>query len=415
MRLCRATALCMLMLLACTASVLQPARMHLAAGRLSVSAWPYLPGSIVPVRVSGFSPPYHAALVGPGRFFPNGMYAVPQTAAPSSALLIAANAQGLASRVLTIGRPPAASQPLLAVVCYDDGIVFHDPQTFGVLGLLATGGTPGGAAVDRQGRIAAADTQGDTVTIASLEPWSVHQVRGVPLGDDVAIDQRTHAIFVTDREIGGEGALSRISPGGRVTRVVTGDTAEGLAIDERRQIVYVANVNDGTVAAVDAASMRVLRRFAVVARVFSLALSPDGRRLFAISNQSTGSPFGAPGSAVAVDLRAKVPRVVARSPHLTFPVGAVLDPQMRRLFVTDESLDMIDVLDARTLRPVHAPLKTCKTPWKPSLDLRSERLYVPCAQADEVDVFDARTLRRMPGAPFKTGGYPLAVLVWNPG
>jgi DNA-binding beta-propeller fold protein YncE len=186
-----------------------------------------------------------------------------------------------------------------------------------------------------------------------------------------------------------------------------------LAIDDRRKLVYVANVNDGTVAVVDARSMQVVGRIPAVARVFSLALSPDRRVLYGISNQSAGSPFAAPGSAVAIAVDGPKPRVIARSVPLTFPIGAALNPSGTTLFVTDESLDRIYVLDARTLRAKRAAVSTCRTPWKPSVDARTGRLYVPCARANLVDVFDLRSMRRVAGAPFATGGYPLAVTVWH--
>lgn len=160
--------------------------------------------------------------------------------------------------------------------------------------------------------------------------------------------------------------------------------------------------------------MRVLRRFGAVSRVFSLALSPDGTRLYAISNQSAGSFFAAPGSAVVLAIRGPTPRVVERSAPLAFPLGAALDAGTQTLFVTDEALGKIYVLDARTLRPKRAPLSTCATPWKPSLDLDRARLYVPCAGANAIDAFDSRTLRRIRGAPFPTGSYPLAVALWRP-
>lgn len=396
------------------AGVARAPQIRLATGRIAATAWPYLPGSIIPLRVNGFEAPYHAVLLGPGRLLPSGVYQIPAAAVAGSALLVAGNTAGLAALNLRIGRPPAADRSLLAVVSYDDGIIFHDAGNFSVLGVLATGGVPSDADIDRSGRLAATDTEGSALTLATLSPWSVARVDGVLLGDEVAIDERTGAIFVTDRDTNGKGALTRVAQDGRVTRVVTGETAEGLVIDERRQIVYVANVNDATVAAVDAGSMRILRRFRVVARVFSVALSADGTRLYGISNQSAGSPFAAPGAAVAMTLNGKVPRLVARSAELTFPIGASLDESTHTLFVTDEELNLVDVLDARTLRAKHAPLLTCRTPWKPELDEAEHRLYIPCAGSNEVDAFDTRTLRRIPRAPFATGSYPLAVAVWHP-
>jgi DNA-binding beta-propeller fold protein YncE len=386
-----------------------------AVGRIAVTAWPYLPGSIIPLHVDGFAPPFTAALLGPGRLLAGGAYEAPPDPLHATALLVAGNSNGLAATTILIGSPPSVNHDLIVVASYDDGIIFHDARSFSVLGVLATGGTPSDAAVDSLGRIAITDTQGTALTLATLSPWSVAHIGGVILGDEVAIDEVTQAVFVTNRDSNGSGALTRVSVDGSVSSVATGATAEGLAVDDKRQLVYVANTNDGTVSTVDARSMRVVRKFPAVSRIFSLALSPNGARLYGISNQSAGSPFAAPGAAVALALRGAAPRVVARSGNLTFPLGAVLDPVTQTLFVTDEALGEVDVLDARTLRRKHAPLTTCAIPWKPSLDSRSGRLYVPCAGANAIDVFDARTLTRIPRAPFPTGSYPLAVGIWHPG
>jgi DNA-binding beta-propeller fold protein YncE len=205
--------------------------------------------------------------------------------------------------------------------------------------------------------------------------------------------------------------VTRVRFDGSVAAVTTGDTAEGIALDAQRQIVYVANVGDGTIAAVDARSLRVRERFYAVNRVFSLALTPDGSRLYAVSNSTAEPPLRNAGSVVAIALFPK-PRVVTRSAPLTFPVGIALDVRAHRLFISDEATAQIDVLDARTLRPINAPLRTCAIPWKLTLDAPSERLYVPCAGNNAVDVFDMRRMRRVARAPFATGGYPLAIAVW---
>src|SRR6185312_5744513 len=172
----------------------------------------------------------------------------------------------------------------------------------------------------------------------------------------------------------------------------------------------VANVNDGTISIVNADTMVEERRFKAVARVFCLALSPDGTRLYATSNQGVTTPFAAPGSAVAFDVRS-TPRIVARSATLAFPIGIAVSDDAKTVFVTDEHDNSVDVLDAKTLAPRRAPLATCRTPWKPHID--DGRLYVPCARDGRVDVFDVASGKRVRGAPFQTGGYPLAVAVWH--
>jgi DNA-binding beta-propeller fold protein YncE len=386
---------------------------HLATATISVSRWPYLPGSLLPLNIEGLNAPYQVEVLGPGRLLPPNTYQLPDVPSAGSALLVAGNAAALATKRLRIGSAPRADRPLLLVACYEDGLVLHHARTLSVAGILGTGGAPSDVAIDRRGRAAVTDTQGTSLTILRLLPWGVSRIAGVVTGDDVAVDEASQAFFVTNREWNGAGALTRIGFDGTVARVPTGETAEGLAVDEHRHLVYVANANDGTIAFVDARSMRVVRRFPAVARVFSLALSADGSRLYATSNEAADSPFRSAGRAVAIALEGR-PRVVARSDSLAFPVGIALDDRTQTLFVSDEERNEIDVLDARTLQTKHQALATCAIPWKLTFDRASDRLYVPCAGDNAIDVFDPRTLRRIAGAPFATGGYPLAIAVWRP-
>jgi DNA-binding beta-propeller fold protein YncE len=173
--------------------------------------------------------------------------------------------------------------------------------------------------------------------------------------------------------------------------------------------VYVGNVNDNSVAAVDAKSMKVMRRIPSVQRTFGIALDEAAQRLFVVSNTSPSMPSRG-GYVGAIDLRGEHPHVNMRSARMVFPIGAAFDASAKRLFVTDEAKNAVYVLSARTLREIHAPLATCDTPWRPRVS--GNRLYVPCAQADKVDVFDLKTLRRVAGAPFATGGFPLSVALW---
>lgn len=372
----------------------------------------YLPGSRVVPQYARVRAPFRLTVAGPGSI-ENGSYLVPDVAAATTATVIAANGAGVGVADVRIVPAPAADRALIAVATYDGGIVLHDPVTFASLGTLATGGAPSDVAFAADGTIAATDTAGGTVTRVARAPWQVSRVADVPFGNEIVADAAAGAFFVSNRDVGGSGALTRIGVDGSVARTVTGATAEGLAIDETRGIVYVGNVNDGTVLAVDTATMRPVRRIPAVPRVFGIALSSDGATLYAVANQSLQAHMLAKAGYVASIALGPAPKIVHRSATIPFPLGIALDAVDRRVFVTDESADDIDVLDSATLRATHAPLSTCRTPWKPTFDAASGRLYVPCARANQVDVFDGRTLRRVAGAPFATGGYPLAVALWR--
>ncbi len=383
------------MLTLALAAVPRAIPVHRAAGAIAGGAFPYLPGSTLPDTVYGFTAQYHTIVSGPGA---------------GETTVIAAGPHGLAARTFSVAPTPDPAQPFVAVASYDDGVILHDAQApFRARAALGIDGAPGDVAIDPGGRLATAATDGERATIATLDPWAVDFFPNVPFADELAFDSRSGALFITNRDVGGSGALTRITRDGSVSRTVLGLTAEGLAVDSERGRVYVANVNDGTVSVVDAESMLELHRFHVVDRVFSLALSKDGSQLYAVSNQSLQSPFGAAGSVVTFDLAKG--RVVARSARLAFPIGIAADPERNRLYVTDEDTNTVDVLDARTLRSVHVPVQTCDTPWKPTLD--RGLLWIPCTRGDEVDIIDTATLRRVAGAPFATGGYPLAVAIWH--
>jgi len=382
-----------------------------ATGSIEGAALAYLPGSEIPIHVDGFNMPY-GLFSGGGGSITGGRLRVAGTSSQST--VIAAGTYGLAVHTFEVAPTPDPHRAFIAVASYDDGIILHEASPpFRALSALGIGGAPGDVAIGTDGTLAAIATDGDSATVATLDPWGVRRYSGVPLGDELAFDTGTGALFVTDRDVAGAGALTRIAADGRIAQRVLGLTAEGLAVDPGRERVYVANVNDGTVSIVDAVSMVELRRFHAVDRVFSLALSRDGSRLYAVSNESLSSPFAAAGSVVAFDVAGSgSPRLVARSGRLQFPIGIALDEAHDRLYVTDEDTDSVDVLDARTLRDAHAPLRTCTTPWQPTLE--RGLLYVPCARSDEIDVFRTTTLERVAGAPFATGGYPLAVAVWHP-
>jgi DNA-binding beta-propeller fold protein YncE len=391
----------MRMLVTVLALAMLAAEHPMAIARFDFHNSALLPASRVALRISGIQGPASFAVVGSGSVA-DGYYIAPRTQRPVSATLIAAGADALAMRTVHVVPPPRG--PLIAVAAYDDGIVLHDARTFAMLGTLAIGGAPSDVAATPRGFVAA-DTDGTTLTAVGVAPWTVSVRSGILLGDALAADPRLRAIFVTERGGGGPGGLARVT-GRTIASIATG-TAEGIAIDSRRQLVYVADTDRGDVAVVDARRMRIVARINGVPRAFSLALSADGTRMYAVLNQGRRTILGGVGRVVEIALRAR--RIVARSAELSFPVGIAFDEEDGRVFVTDEQDDDVDVLDARTLRALRSPVATCSIPWQPAYDERANRLFVPCAGSDEVDVFDASKLSRVAGAPFRTGGYPLAV------
>lgn len=373
---------------------------------IAIPAGPYFSGSRVPLQLTGVPGRSSFAVSGAGSVT-GAVFEAPYVSQATGTGIIGAAQGALAYRDVRIEPGPERSRALIAVASYDNGITLHDPKTFALLGYLAIGGPPGDVAFAPNGDIVAPDTDGNTLAWVTRAPWQVKYVDGVALGNEVAVDDRTGNVFVSNRDVQGVGALTRITPQGSVARVETGITAEGLEVDARRGTVYAGNVNDRSIAAVDASTMKVQRKIPAVLRTFGIAFDSQTQMLYAVANISSDMHSGN-GFVTRID--ARTAKTAARSAGMIFPLGTALDTRHRRLFVTDESADLVYVLDARTLRAVHAPLATCHTPWRPRIF--HDRLYVPCTRSDNIDVIDTGTLRRVPRAPFHTGGFPLSVAVW---
>ena len=373
--------------------------------KISFAPLPYFVGSRIALTAVGLAPSATWSVVGPARISSAGTDSrYLSLLSPGSAQVIASDGHALATRTVKILPAPPKNATLIAVACYDDGVALYDARSLSMLGLVATGGSPSDLAADGA-RLAVTDNDGSAFTIIERAPWRI--VRRPLSASDEIVAAPGGAFFATLRDFDGLGAVARVSARPQITK--TGMTAEGIAIDPQRNLLYVANVNDGSVLELDARTMKPVARIEIGMRVFSLALDADGTHLYAVRN---GGMTDDDGDVVEIATQPRL-HIVARSELLNLPLGLALDGSAHRLFVTDEASDVVYVLDPRTLQAIHAPLHTCHTPWDPTFDAPTDRLYVPCARDNRLDIFNAATLARIPGAPLRTAGYPLAVAVWR--
>jgi DNA-binding beta-propeller fold protein YncE len=411
LRALRAVVIVAVAMMTLSGAAARPARVRLGIASVRLPNYPVVAGSRVQPILEGAVPPaLFLALDGAPT---SEILSIPPFRRPQRIVVLGADAAAIGAGILRVVPPPPAGRALLAVACYRDGIAFYDPRTFARLGVLTEDAAPSDIAFATNGDLVFPDTDGSSAFIVGRAPWTVASIDDVPLGEEVAYDPAIGAFFVTRRNGGTGGGLTRIAENGSIVSASVQGTAEGIAVDAHRNIIYVGIVDRGEIERFDARTLHPLGRFRAVPRVFGLALSPTGTTLYAVANISENDGR-ATGYAAAFDVAGVEPMRIARSRPLPFPVGIALDARRDRLFVTEEGTRAVDVLDAHTLQPLRPPLRTCAIPWKPFVDERAGRLYVPCAGADRVDAFDLTTLRRLRGAPFRTAGYPLAAAAWYP-
>ncbi len=347
------------------------------------------------------------AVVGPGIIDGDHFIAPSNVREPLTTTIVAANVGVSVSQNITIVPTPAPKAPLLAVAGYYGGLGLHRLDSMKLFGTTPIPGAAGDVASGPDGSLYVPATTAHTLWHARRNPWNIAARGNVPLGNEVRVARQSGTVFVTNRDVDGWGGLTQVR-GDTVRRIRTGRTAEGLAIDEPHNRVYVGNVNDATVLEVDATTLAPLRRISAVARTFGIALNSRRRLLYVVSNQtSNGGPKQ--GFAAAIDLTKPRAPIIAKTEKLPFPLGVDVDERTNRLFITDESANAVYVFDALTLRRRGAALRTCGVPWRPHVDALHRRLYVPCALADKLAVFNLDSLLPVRGSPFETVRYPLGV------
>ncbi|GAC1388127.1 MAG: hypothetical protein NVSMB31_01580 [Vulcanimicrobiaceae bacterium] len=388
-----------------------PKHEHAAAGTFLITTpgGPYISGGPIALKTAGTAALPTFSLIGPGSI-DDSIYQTPQLAESASATIVASTPFAYAIRELQLVPAPPRDRSLIAVAAYSGGIALHSPVDFSLIGIVPMSGAPGDVTIAKNGNLYAPATNATTLLAVTRSPWAVATVTDVPFGNEVVVDESQHAVFISNRDVNGKGALTRILDG-KTDRVMTGVTAEGLAVDESRHRIFVGNVNDGTVLEVDSRTLQPVRRIPAVTRTFGIALDTSHQKLFVVSNQDNEMRKGG-GFVAKINLVPTATTIEARSKDMPFPLGIALDARTQTLFVTDEGGNVF-ILDARTLVQRHAPLPACAIPWKPHLDERTRRLYVPCARANKVAVFNIDTLRQVRGSPFATGPYPLAVATSN--
>jgi PQQ-dependent catabolism-associated beta-propeller protein len=162
--------------------------------------------------------------------------------------------------------------------------------------------------------------------------------------------------FVSN-EFGGDVAIIDVAAGRIVGRVPVGPAGtarpRGLALSPDGKMLFAA-VTDASygqneagrrwqfIAAIDIATGRITARYVCGSDPERMALTPDGRRLYCSNEDASGASV----------LDVATGRVIATVPTGIEPEGVAVSPDGRWVYVTAETSNTITVIDSRTNRAV---------------------------------------------------------------
>jgi DNA-binding beta-propeller fold protein YncE len=359
---------------------------------------------------------------GDGSIDQSGVYRAPPSpgAAASIVATIGGNVGG--ARVSVAAPPPAGAVHAL-VACYADGSLdVRGDRGADPFGRLLVGDSVGGVALDPRTSTAVA-TSGDhlvsidlsTMTAKASAPLNEARFGGVALlaGGAFAVATNENA------ESSGAGiAVYRLHRGSApqlVSTAAAGETAEGIAVAADGRTMYVAAVNGNVVTRLLLNRDGTTKKTGALrtgTRPFDVAVDARDGVLF-VADNDTPTLSGAqsrPGlEAFSLPALRRAGAAISTGSPNALPLGLAVDPDSRRLFVTNEGDDDVAVYALPSVRRV-ATLRVGRTPWLPAVDVRRHLLYVPNARDDSIDLFDTRTLAHI-GAGVPTCAYPVGVAV----
>jgi DNA-binding beta-propeller fold protein YncE len=362
------------------------------------------------------------SVVGPGSVNASGAYESP--ALPATAEVVADAGHGItdASSVATV-RPPSAGVDHLLSTCYDDGTVsVFDARARDLAGAFSIGAHAAGIIVDRtaQRALVAADDRLFAVDLRSMRWQASAPVPGARLSEvaELAYGYVAATDNLASPETGGV-RIFRINSAGvpqLVSSARAGDTPEGIAATVDHKTFFVTAINSNTVTRFAIDRSGVARRTGVATtatRPFGVAVDERHQLLFVADNDTprlSGARANPGLERFSLTSMHRIGDVISMGSKAALPLGVVVDHELSRLFVTNEGLANVNVFSIPSMRRI-ATLDTDLTPWLPYLDEAAHRLYVPNARANTVAAFDTRALHEA-GPRMQTCAYPTAVTVW---
>jgi YVTN family beta-propeller protein len=303
---------------------------------------------------------------------------------------------------------PAPPAPLRVYVSNETAgtVVVIDPATGQIENRIAVGKRPRGLRFSRDGSQLLVALSGSPIAGPGVDESTLPEgdrsadgigvvdvatrklIRTYPSGQDpesfdLSPDGQT--MYVSNEETA-EMSILDLRLGTIVGRVGVGEEPEGVTIRPDGKVVYVTCEGDNTVVAIDTASKAVLARMATGARPRSIAFTSDGAVAFVTGETDA--------SITVIDAQAHKPisKIVVDptpgTPMPPRPMGAVLSPDGRHVFVSNGRAKSIAVIDVSTRRVARVIEDVGTRPWGIGVSPDGRKIYTANGPSGDVSIVD---------------------------
>jgi YVTN family beta-propeller protein len=275
----------------------------------------------------------------------------------------------------------------------------------GKLLYVALSGSPrGGPNVD-ESKLPPPDRAADGIGVVDLEKHKL--VRTIAGGQDPEafdVSRDGKWLYVSNEETA-ELSVVDLEAGKVVQRVPVGKEPEGVGLTPDGKHVYVTSEHDGAVTAVDTLKLTAAEKIETGERPRAVLFTRDGKLGF-VTNEASGTVTVLDAIAhrviahVAVTLTTGLPQR---------PMGAVLSPDDRKLFVSSGRGGAVAVIDVESRVFDKLIPDVGARPWGIGISADGSRLYTANGSSDDVSIIDVASSKVR--ARVKVGGQPWGVAV----
>jgi len=238
--------------------------------------------------------------------------------------------------------------------------------------------------------------------IAAIDAATLKPVRDYVAGTDpecVAVSPNGQRLYLSNEDAGTASIIDTASGRHRGTLVV-GTEPEGVTASPDGKWVYVTAETSNVLTVIDAKKEQVAANIMVDSRPRVVIFTRDGSRAWASAELG--------GSVQLVDVKKHRVLKRIRLGKADKPVGLVLSPDEKRLYVATGRGNGVAVIDTQTMKVVGS-VPTGVRVWGIAVTPDGRKLYAANSLSNTISVIDTRTLRVV--QTIKTGDGPWALAI----
>ena len=251
---------------------------------------------------------------------------------------------------------------------------------------VALSGSPvAGPGVD-ESTLPAADKAADGIGVLDLKTLTlVRKIRGVSDPEQLDVSHDGKRLFVASEDTGSAIVLD-VKEGKQLAALRVGGEPEGVTTRPDGKVVYVTSEAEHRVSVIDVASNTVIKQVEVGQRPRFTAFSADSKHAYVSCEND--------GSIRVIDAVAHVVTGIFKleGGPLIRPVGLLVSPDGRRLYVATGRGTMLVALDAATGKSL-GQVAVGPRPWGITMSPDGRTLYTANGSSNDVTVVDAMTLK----------------------